>query len=206
MKKKQFVFGSLLVLLLTSTTVFSQVDFNTKDKVFNGKNLKNWRVLPDQPNIWWTVNEGVLLAKSDTDQTGSTLWTKKTYEDFAVRLEFKMGNGTVDSGVFLRGENPESPQIQIGISGSLKVDMTGSPYVPKQGYPKKAEVENILQSKAWNTMTIIAEKNNYKVWLNNQMVLNYTLENASLEGPVGLQLHPGRTMEIEFREIFIKKL
>ena len=206
MKKKQFVFGSLLVLLLTSTTAFSQVDFNTKDKVFNGKNLKNWRVLPDQPNIWWTVNEGVLLAKSDTDQTGSTLWTKKTYEDFAVRLEFKMGNGTVDSGVFLRGENPESPQIQIGISGSLKVDMTGSPYVPKQGYPKKAEVENILQSKAWNTMTIIAEKNNYKVWLNNQMVLNYTLENASLEGPVGLQLHPGRTMEIEFREIFIKKL
>lgn len=206
MKKKQFVFGSLLVLLLTSTTVFSQVDFNTKDKVFNGKNLKNWRVLPDQPNIWWTVNEGVLLAKSDIDQTGSTLWTKKTYEDFAVRLEFKMGNGTVDSGVFLRGENPESPQIQIGISGSLKVDMTGSPYVPKQGYPKKAEVENILQSKAWNTMTIIAEKNNYKVWLNNQMVLNYTLENASLEGPVGLQLHPGRTMEIEFREIFIKKL
>jgi hypothetical protein len=206
MKKKQFVFGSLLVLLLTSTTVFSQVDFNTKDKVFNGKNLKNWRVLPDQPNIWWTVNEGVLLAKSDIDQTGSTLWTKKTYEDFAVRLEFKMGDGTVDSGVFLRGENPESPQIQIGISGSLKVDMTGSPYVPKQGYPKKAEVENILQSKAWNTMTIIAEKNNYKVWLNNQMVLNYTLENASLEGPVGLQLHPGRTMEIEFREIFIKKL
>ena len=206
MKKKQFVFGCLLVLLLTSTTVFSQVDFNTKDKVFNGKNLKNWRVLPDQPNIWWTVNEGVLLAKSDIDQTGSTLWTKKTYEDFAVRLEFKMGDGTVDSGVFLRGENPESPQIQIGISGSLKVDMTGSPYVPKQGYPKKAEVENILQSKAWNTMTIIAEKNNYKVWLNNQMVLNYTLENASLEGPVGLQLHPGRTMEIEFREIFIKKL
>jgi hypothetical protein len=206
MKKKQFVFGSLLVLLLTSTTVFSQVDFNTKDKVFNGKNLKNWRVLPDQPNIWWTVNEGVLLAKSDIDQTGSTLWTKKTYEDFAVRLEFKMGDGTVDSGVFLRGENPESPQIQIGISGSLKVDMTGSPYVPKQGYPKKAEIENILQSKAWNTMTIIAEKNNYKVWLNNQMVLNYTLENASLEGPVGLQLHPGRTMEIEFREIFIKKL
>lgn len=206
MKKKQFVFGSLLVLLLTSTTVFSQVDFNTKDKVFNGKNLKNWRVLPDQPNIWWTVNEGVLLAKSDAEQTGSSLWTKKTYEDFAVRLEFKMGNGTVDSGVFLRGENPESPQIQIGISGSLKVDMTGSPYVPKQGYPKKAEVENILQSKAWNTMTIIAKKNNYKVWLNNQMVLNYTLENASLEGPVGLQLHPGRTMEIEFREIFIKKL
>lgn len=206
MKKKQFVFGSLLIFLLSSTAVFCQVDFNKKDKVFNGKNLKNWTVLPDQPNIWWSVNEGVLSAQSDPDQTGSTLWTKKTYQDFAVRLEFKMGSGTVDSGVFLRGENPKSPQIQIGISGSLKVDMTGSPYVPKQGYPKKAEVKNILKNKDWNALKIVAKKNNYKVWLNNQMILDYTLENANLVGPVGLQLHPRRTMDIEFREIFIKKL
>ena len=206
MKKKQFFFGSLLFFLLTSTTVFSQVDFNKKDKVFNGKNLKNWTVLPNQPNIWWTVNDGILLAKSDADQTGSTLWTNKTYQDFAVRLEFKMGSGTVDSGVFLRGENPNSPQIQIGISGSLKVDMTGSAYVPKQGYPQKAEVKNILKSKDWNTMTIVAKKNNYKVWLNNQMVLDYTLEHSSLVGPIGLQLHPGRTMDIEFKDIFIKNL
>ena len=206
MKRKQFVFGILSIFLLSNTTVFSQIDFDKKDKVFNGKNLKNWTVLPDQPNIWWTVNKGILLAKSDADQTGSTLWTKKTYQDFAVRLEFKMGSGTVDSGVFLRGENPYSPQIQIGISGSLKVDMTGSPYVPKKGYPQKAEVTNILKSKDWNTMTIVTKKNNYKVWLNTQMVLDYTLENSNLEGPVGLQLHPGRTMDIEFKEIFIKKL
>jgi hypothetical protein len=84
--------------------------------------------------------------------------------------------------------------------------MTGSPYVPKQGYPLKAEVENILKKKQWNTMTILAIKNNYKVWLNEQKVLDYTLENASLKGAVGLQLHPKRTMDIQFKEIFIKKL
>ena len=206
MKRNQFLYGILSIFFFSIITVFSQIDFDKKDKVFNGKNLKNWTVLPDQPNIWWTVNKGILLAKSDADQTGSTLWTKKTYQDFALRLEFKMGSGTVDSGVFLRGENSNSPQIQIGISGSLKVDMTGSPYVPKQGYPQKAEVKNNLKSKDWNTMTIVAKKNNYKVWLNTQMILDYTLENADLVGPVGFQLHPGRTMDIEFKEIFIKKL
>ena len=66
--------------------------------------------------------------------------------------------------------------------------------------------ENILKKKQWNTMTILAIKNNYKVWLNEQKVLDYTLENASLKGAVGLQLHPKRTMDIQFKEIFIKKL
>ena len=84
--------------------------------------------------------------------------------------------------------------------------MTGSPYVPKQGYPLKAEVENILKKKQWNTMTILAIKNNYKVWLNGQKVMDYILENASLKGAIGLQLHPNRTMDIEFKEIFIKEL
>ena len=195
-----------LLCFLTVNSVFSQINFQKEDKIFNGKNLDNWKVMPETQLDSWTVNNGILFAKSDKEETESNLWTTKEYEDFAVHLEFKMGGGIVDSGVFIRGENPESPQIQIGISGSLKVDMTGSPYVPKQGYPLKAEVENILKKKQWNTMTILAIKNNYKVWLNEQKVLDYTLENASLKGAVGLQLHPKRTMDIQFKEIFIKKL
>jgi hypothetical protein len=205
MKNYKLLFVGLLSFL-TVNTVFGQINFQKEDKAFNGKNLNNWNVMPETQLNSWTVKNRILFAKSDKGETGSNLWTTKEYEDFAVHLEFKMGEGIVDSGVFIRGENPESPQIQIGISGSLKVDMTGSPYVPKQGYPLKAEVENILKKKQWNTMTILAIKNNYKVWLNEQKVLDYTLENASLKGAVGLQLHPKRTMDIQFKEIFIKKL
>ena len=205
MKNYKLLFVGLLSFL-TVNTVFGQINFQKEDKAFNGKNLNNWNVMPETQLNSWTVKNRILFAKSDKGETGSNLWTTKEYEDFAVHLEFKMGEGIVDSGVFIRGENPESPQIQIGISGSLKVDMTGSPYVPKQGYPLKAEVENILKKKQWNTMTILAIKNNYKVWLNEQKVLDYTLENASLKGAVGLQLHPQRTMDIQFKEIFIKKL
>jgi hypothetical protein len=55
-------------------------------------------------------------------------------------------------------------------------------------------------------MTILAVKNNYKVWLNGQKVMDYILENANLKGAIGLQLHPNRTMDIKFKEIFIKEL
>ena len=205
MSKNQLLLTSLLCAFALSLGR-SQEEFSEKDRLFNGRNLKNWTVTPDKENIWWSVKDGILYAKSDAEETGSNLWSQEEYQDFLMRLEFKMGSGTVDSGVFLRGENPESPQIQIGISGSLKVDMTGSPYVPKQGYPAKAEVENLLNVKGWNTMLIKVVKNHYEVWLNGEGVLDYTLDNASLQGPVGLKLHPGRTMDIMFKEIYIKKL
>ena len=56
-------------------------------------------------------------------------------QNFVVQLDFKFGEGTVDSGIFMRGDDEKNPQIQIGESGSLKRDMTASPYVPKSGYP-----------------------------------------------------------------------
>jgi len=206
MKKYLFTFSCLFLYFFATGSVLGQIDFQKEDQVFNGKDLNNWTVIPETQASSWNAKNGVLYAKNDAAETGSNLWTTNEYEDFAIQLKFKTGGGIVDSGVFIRGENPESPQIQIGISGSLKVDMTGSPYVPKQGYPQKAEVEQILKNKQWNTLTILAVKNNYKVWLNGQKVLDYLLENARLKGPVGLQLHPNRTMDIEFKEILIKKL
>ena len=41
--------------------------------------------------------------------------------------------------------------------------------------------------------------------LNGEKVMTYTLENAKLEGPVGLQLHPGKEMSIDFRNILMAK-
>src|SRR5690606_35898076 len=131
--------------------------------------------------------------------TGSILWTTKEYDDFVVQLDFKFGKGTVDSGIFMRGDGEDAPQIQIGISGSLKRDMTASPYVPKQGYPVEAEgIPELLKMDDWNTMKAQAVGNQYKVWLNGKEVMNYTLENAKLHGPIGLQLHPGKEMSIDF--------
>ena len=98
-----------------------------------------------------------------------------------------MGGGIADSGVFIRGENPESPQIQIGISGSLKVDMTGSPYVPKQGYPKKQKLKIFSKIEYHDH---IGCKNNYKVWLNGQKSYGLHIGKCKFKGAIGLQYIP----------------
>ena len=104
----------------------------------------------------------------------------------------------------MRGSDKFNPQIQIGVSGSLKRDMTGSPYIPKKGYPKEAvKVAEILKMDEWNHMEAEAVGNRYRVWFNGVFVMDYKLEEANIKGPVGIQLHSNRNMEILYKDIDI---
>ena len=171
-------------------------------KIFNGKNLKGW-VVPE-PASCWTVSKGVLLVKNEPTKKGAILWTEKSYQNFVLQADFLMGEGTVDSGFFLRSEND---QVQIGISGSLKRDMTGSPYIPKLRYPVEATgVKDLLKLKDWNTLKIKVVGNTYTAYLNGKEVMTYTSEGMTASGPIGIQLHPGNEMSISYRKIVLAEL
>ncbi|PXX31448.1 DUF1080 domain-containing protein [Arenibacter sp. ARW7G5Y1] len=195
----------LLLFLTFGTSGMSQVlDRTTMYTLFDGKALESWKI-PDGGE--WTVKKGKIIAKNNPGKKGSILWTNESYNDFVVQLDFKMIKGNIDSGIFMRGEDKNNPQIQIGVSGSLKRDMTGSPYVPGAGYPVEAKnINRLLRLKGWNTIRARAVNNKYTVWLNGEEVMNYTLDNANLQGPIGIQLHPGREMEIHFKKVVIGKL
>lgn len=187
----------ILTLSLILSVIFIEAQAQKMKKVFNGKTLDGW-VVPEN-NIWWSAGKGILSVKNGPDRKGSILWTEKTYKDFVVQTDFRFGEGKVDSGIFLRNDKQ---QIQIGLSGSLKRDMTCSPYIPGKGYPVEAEgVKNLLKTDGWNTMKVQAKGNEYTVWLNGEKVMTYTSENAIEEGPIGLQLHPKNEMSIDFRNI-----
>ena len=195
----------LITVVSFISSSFGQSTDGQMEIIFDGDDLEHWQI--PESNVWWTMDEGSLWAKSDSAKTGSILWTKKKYKDFVVQMDFKFGEGTVDSGIFMRGDDTKNAQIQIGESGSLKRDMTASPYVPKQGYPVEAEgINELLKMNDWNTIKAMAIGNTYKVWLNGTEVMNYTLESANLEGPIGLQLHPNRDMSIQFKNISAAEL
>ena len=168
------------------------------EPIFNGKDLSGWKVPAD--NIWYLVNDGVLQIRSSPDRKGSVLWTEKEYSDFVMELEFKFISGTIDSGVHVKSDD----QIQIGISGSLKRDMTASPYIPGKGYPVEAEgVKELLKLDDWNHMRIEVRGMEYAVSLNGKKVMTYKSESGKEKGPVGLQLHGDRDMAIDYRNLKI---
>jgi hypothetical protein len=196
---KKILFVTLGFLAFQSCVIAQEPKLK---KIFNGRNLNGW-VVPENNHDNWTVSDGILHVKSDTSKKGSNLWTEKKYTNFIISAEFIMLDGVVDSGIFLRSEND---QIQIGISGSLKRDLTASPYLPKLKYPVEAKVEKVLKPKEWNTMKIKVVDKTYTVWLNGVEVMTYTSESIPANGPVGLQLHPGNVMSIDYRNILLAEL
>ena len=186
-----------ILLILQSTA-----DDGELKSIFNGKDLTGWDV-PDN-NIWFTVKDGVLKLENGPQKKGQTLWTSDEYENFEMEFDFKMGKGTVDSGVYVRNSRE---QIQIGISGSLKRDMTGSPYISGKGYPVEAKgVKELLKLDDWNTMKICAEGKKYTVWLGGEKIMTYESDSAIKKGKIGIQLHGNRVMSIEYRNLKARSL
>ena len=193
-----FSFIAFSILLILQSTA----DDGELKSIFNGKDLTGWDV-PDN-NIWFTVKDGVLKLENGPQQKGQTLWTSDEYENFEMEFDFKMGKGTVDSGVYVRNSRE---QIQIGISGSLKRDMTGSPYISGKGYPVEAKgVKELLKLDDWNTMKICAEGKKYTVWLGGEKIMTYESDSAITKGKIGIQLHGNRVMSIEYRNLMARSL
>ena len=165
-----------------------------------GNDLTGWRV-PD-PNPWWTIRNGVLTGKSDPEQRGHVLETEKRYGDLILDTEVRF-RGEIDSGIFLRKN--DQLQVQIGVSRSLKRDMTCSVYY--RGYPGKAEgVAKLLKKGKWNRIRVMARGPRFDVWLNGVQVLEYFDERFRDPGPIGLQIHGGVKMKVEFRNMVVKEL
>ena len=204
-KNTRLAISTLSVLCLLSSSLLGKKDISKESSDLLGKHgLKGWKVPKgNEASKWYQVTNDILEVRSGSKKKGSVLWTKKQYQDFEVSLEFRFIDGIIDSGIHLRN----SDQIQIGISGSLKRDMTCSPYIPGKGYPVEAKnIKKLLKPKDWNQMRIRAVGQNYTVWLQGEEVMKYKSSSAKEKGPIGIQLHGSRNMKIDFKDILVKEL
>ena len=164
--------------------------------IFNGTDLTGWKIEKDNP--FWKVVEGVLVGESDGDKKGSMLYTEKSYGDVIVEAEVRW-NGDIDSGIMIR--KPEI-QMQIGVSRSLKHDMSGSFYIGK--YPEEGQAKNaatLVKVGEWTKFRLQAKGDTFTVWINGEKAVEYKDPKYAGPGPIGLQIHPGVKMKVEYRNI-----
>jgi hypothetical protein len=168
--------------------------------IFNGSDLTGWKVVGGP---YWKVVDGAIVGENDAEKKGSMLYTEKPYGDLIIEGEVRF-SGEIDSGIMVR--KPEL-QVQIGVSRSLKKDMTCSFYTGK--YPEEAQAPKaaeLLRPGEWNRIRLEAKGDTFTVWLNGQKVSQYTSEKYREPAPIGLQIHPGLVMKVEFRDLRAKAL
>lgn len=190
----------LVAIVMLFAGFVSAADTPELEPIFNGKDLSGWKAA--DPNLWWKVVDGVLVGENDEKLKASMLKTEKSYKDVIFETEVRFPDD-IDSGIMMR--KPEI-QFQIGVSRSLKKDMTCSVYA-RGKYPGQAQgVDKVLKPNDWNTMRIKAQGDKYTVWLNGQQVLEYEDPAFKDAAPIGLQIHGGVKMKVEFRNMKAKEL
>jgi hypothetical protein len=175
--------------------------------LFNGKDLSGWNVPSPGATFCWKVVDGMLVGDPAADPSGkvSDLYTTKSYKDIEFETEYRC-DVTADSGVNLR---KPMVQVQIGLSNHLKVDKTGSLYAEATGEGYVADstgVDKVLKANDWNKLRFVAKGDKLTVWLNGTQVLDCSLAKYMGEAPIGLQLHAGPKMKIEFRNMNMREL
>lgn len=191
------LFSSLFMAGLTLCSAWAE----DLKPIFNGKDLTGWK--PPEPASYWKVVDGVLVGESDESKKGSMLYTEKMFKDVVVEAEVRW-KGDIDSGIMLR--KPEI-QLQIGTSRSLKRDMTCCFYLGK--YPEEAQAKGkdaVLKVGDWNRIRFEARGDHFQVWLNGTKVTDYRDPKYAGEAPMGLQIHGGVQMKVEFRNIRAEEL
>jgi hypothetical protein len=176
--------------------------------LFNGKDLSGWQTA----GIWVYEPGGVLAAKPRgrrrlVPDPSLFLWSKATYDDFVLDLEFKVAK-EASSGVFLRSSSRRSYiQVQIrdshGKKGPLGDRTCGAVVgvaAPSRNMAKPAG--------EWNRMVITCEGNRMQVELNGEEVINLDLSKSPKtrtrrSGRIALE---NTNSPVAFRNVRIKEL
>jgi hypothetical protein len=177
--------------------------------LFNGKDLNNFKA--EDSKEFWRIENGVLIGENNAALKGNYLWTTKSYGDFVLEFDVRWKASTdrgVDTGVEMR--SPKI-QLQLGTSGSLRVDMSGSFYTGgKPAYPEEGqakEARTLMHPEGeWNTFRIQAKGDTFTCWINGKKASEYKDPKFSGAAPIGLQIHGNVVMKCEYRNIRLAEL
>ncbi|MEM0969031.1 MAG: DUF1080 domain-containing protein, partial [Verrucomicrobiota bacterium] len=116
---------SLFILALSLSSLYAESK-EAQAPIFDGASLTGWTTNKEEFASHWKAEKGMIVG-DNPDEQGSTLWTDAEFKDFELTLDYQTDSPDYDSGVFVRGK---AHQVQIGVSRSLKKDLTGCIYAP----------------------------------------------------------------------------
>ncbi len=170
------------------------------------------------------AKEGIIEGTCVKGEPSAYLCTKNNYKDFIFTAELNWLEN-MNSGILIRSKSrliqtkkgkelseAYGPQIEMEGFSTRNRNWSGGVY--RQGcggwtYPlwlaQHAEARAALKKDQWNRITIQAEGDSVKTWINGTPAANWT-DPEFFEGFIGLQVHSGKSGKIQFRNIQLKEL
>jgi hypothetical protein len=183
--------------------------------LFNGQDLSGWEGGGSDASACWTVKEGLLVC---TGQKGPWLRSLKEYDDFNLRLEYRLKKGG-NSGVYVRvpksgaHRGMDAKEKQAGVEIQI-LDDNDERYAKLKDYQYTGSVYAIAAAKEhvgrppgqWNSLEIDCRGQHYRVIHNGVVIVDADgqqfaeLKERLTKGFLGLQNH---SEEVAFRNLRI---
>jgi hypothetical protein len=147
--------------------------------LWNGKDLSGWRTGPDNA---WVVEDGVLALKNRTDgkeHNADYLWTRETYGDFILEIEFKIPE-QANSGIFFRTSDLKDPVytgIEMQVANSFGREQLSKTGTAGAVYDCQAPAKNAVRKPGeWNHVRLTCRGSRIEVVLNGEPVVDMDLD------------------------------
>lgn len=182
--------------------------------LFDGETLAGW---DGDPRLW-SVRNGAIVGSSDSHpvDTNTFLVYREPFSDFVLRLEIRLRNG--NSGIQFRSRRMPGPGwvvhgYQADLSDAGDRSAWGNFYeekgrgrgmmaTPDEGWLRAKDIVRIGD---WNQYEIRAQGDRIRLELNGKVTFDGTDSEAG-SGVIAIQLHSGRPMQVECRNIRIRRL
>ena len=197
----------ILGLFLIDAAATKAADAKFKP-LFNGNNLNGWEPTPGGN---WEVKNGVIVGTSpQSERRHGILLTKNRFKDFVVKAKFRVIHG--DSGFYFRVDRVKSGVSVHGFQVEIdETDETGGLYeTGGRGWVHQPTSE-VVKKRAyikgeWSDLELIAKGGNITVKINGVISTKLNNDKSRKEGHIGLQLHGGQVMHVEYKDIQLKPI
>lgn len=199
--------------------------------LFNGTDLTGWDGNPD----FWSVKDGVIHGETTDEKTPKIntfcIWRGGTLTDFELRLSFRIQSG--NSGVQYRSKDlgnwsvagyqaevcndPQTAGFLYHERGRGRIALVGEKVVMDEAGAKQvvgsvgdpAKIASSFKPKDWNDYRIIAKGNHIVHYLNGVQTIELDdndPKGRALSGILALQIHVGKPMVVEFKNIRLREI
>lgn len=220
----------VLLAVVAGISVASAEEAPEKIEMFNGKDLSGWDGAPG----WWTIEDGALTSESTPEKpckkANYLVWTGGCPADFQLDCEFRL-SAKGNSGIHIRSErrpNFDMFGYQADMTGEGK--LIGFIYHHQRGLVAERGEKVLITAKGerqaeragdaakllehykpedWNHYRVICRGESIQLFLNGVKmcdIVDRDPKTAVREGFIGLQMHPGPPMKVQFRNLHLTPL
>jgi len=199
--------------------------------IFNGKDLSGWEGSSD----YWSVKDGCLTGVTDGSLKYNRfiIWRGGTLKNFELRVQVKVTAGG-NSGLNYRSKH--RPDLGDGVVTGYQCDVVPPPgradyngmlyeergrrilahtgekvIIDAESQPWVVDKLPIKEFKAdeWHDFRVLVEGNHHQHWIDGHQtidVIDLDEKGRALDGILGVQVHVGPAMTIQYRNFWLKHL